>query len=343
VSPAMRKILVTLLAVVALVGAACGNDNKSKKAAAPTGPQTYVVDVDAAAPPQFQISNYFPSALTVHPGDTIEFQNKSAGYPHTVTFGIKPDQSNRPAPVNAKGEENPLNFGSCFTDSDPTPALTACPTPSNPAAPPTYAGKGFWHSGVMFSNQAAFPKSITLKLSDSIADGTYTYLCVLHAFMGGVITVAKNGDRLTPTAVRAKAEVASAKAIADANALKPPAATPGNVTAGFGDRITAVNVYDPGTITIKAGETVTWKNAATYEPHTVTFKSPYNTPGEPGVNVPHGDKSGGTYSGGFTNSGFFGAAPFFPISTFSLKFAKAGTYDYVCAIHPGMKGTVTVT
>lgn len=31
-----------------------------------------------------------------------------------------------------------------------------------------------------------------------------------------------------------------------------------------------------------------------------------------------------------------------PISSFTLKFEKAGTYGYICAIHPWMAGTVTV-
>jgi plastocyanin len=340
----MRKILLILMAAVALVGAACGNDSKDKdkaKVAAPTGAQSYVVDVDAAAPPQFQVSAYYPGALTVHPGDTIDFQSKSVGNPHTITFGIKADQSNRPAPVTAKGEENPVTFAPCFTDSDATPSLTECPTPSNPAAPPPYAGKGFWHSGVIAS-QPPFSKSVKLTLSDSIADGTYSYLCLLHRFMAGTIKVDKAADRATPAAVAASAVTASSRAIAAATLLKPPAATAGSVAAGWGDNVTAVQAYDPATVTVKAGETVTWKTASPYEPHTVTFKSPYKTPGDPGAIAPHGDKSGGTYTGGFTSSGLFGAPPF-PSDTFSLKFPKAGTYEYVCTIHPGMKGAVTVT
>ena len=31
-----------------------------------------------------------------------------------------------------------------------------------------------------------------------------------------------------------------------------------------------------------------------------------------------------------------------PGATFQHKFAKAGTYDYVCTVHPGMKGSVLV-
>jgi plastocyanin len=338
----MRKILFILVAVLALVGAACGNDDNDKAAEGPTGPQTYTVDADAAAPPQYQVSTYFPGALTVHPGDTIEFQAKSVGNPHTITFGIKADNSNRPAPVDAQGKENPLLFAPCFTDTEATTTMNSCPTPANPAAAPAYAGKGFWSTGAI-SNAAPLPKSAKLTLADSIPDGTYTYMCMLHPFMAGSIKVDKDAERLTPTAARAEADAASAKAITNANALKPPAATAGTVTAGWGDRITVVQGFDPAVITIKAGETVTWKNATAYEPHTVTFKSPYKTPGDEGIPAPHGDKSGSSYTGGFTSSGFIGPAPFFPSSTFSLKFTKAGTYDYVCAIHPGMAGKVTVT
>ncbi len=333
----MRKILVSLLTIIALVGTACGDDDDD--ASAPDGPQSYVVDVDAAAPPQFQISSYFPGAITVHPGDTIDFQAKSLGHPHTVTFGIKADQSNRPSPETAEA----LVFAPCFTEADLAPGATACPSEANPAAPPAYSGKGFWQSGVIANSGPPFAKSIKLKLSDTIADGDYNYLCTLHAFMGGQIKVDRNAERLTPAAVRTAAAPAAAKAITDAQALKPPAATPGVVTTDWGDRITAVMSYDPAAISIKAGGTVTWKNVSPYEPHTVTFKSPFKTPGDAGTSIPAGDKSGSSYSGGFTNSGFFGAAPFFPAATFSLRFPRAGKYDYVCAIHPGMAGSVTVT
>ena len=181
----MRKVLVILLATVALVAAACGNDKKdnNSKAKDPGGAQTYEVDVDAAAPPQFQVSTYFPGLLAVHPGDTIEFQSKSVGNPHTITFGIKADNSNAPAPADAQGKENPILFAPCFTDSDPSPTLTSCPTPANPTAPPAYAGKGFWHSGAISNAGAPFLKSVKLTLANNIPNGTYGYRCMLHAFM----------------------------------------------------------------------------------------------------------------------------------------------------------------
>jgi amicyanin len=71
--------------------------------------------------------------------------------------------------------------------------------------------------------------------------------------------------------------------------------------------------FDPSEVTIKAGDTVTWTNDDSVG-HDVTgddFKS-----GEPGA-LQNGD-------------------------TFEHKFDKAGTFDYVCTVHPGMKGSVVV-
>ena len=60
--------------------------------------------------------------------------------------------------------------------------------------------------------------------------------------------------------------------------------------------------------------------------------------------MPLGVASGGMYTGGATSSGIFGPKPYpFPADSFSLKLSKAGTYDYVCVLHPGMKGAVSVT
>ena len=339
----MRKTFVILIVGALFAAGACGKSNKSSSSAkGPTGPQTYEVNADAAAPQQ--IATYFPGVLSVRPGDTIVFSNKSNEAPHTITLGIKADNSNRVPPVTQKGEENPVAFGPCFTDTDPSPTMTTCPTPSNPASPPEFAGKGFWNSGVLAPAVAPTGNKITLKLASTIAPGDYSVVCLLHPFMASTLkVVAKDTDRKTPAAAQAEATSASTKAVADAAKVQAPSAAAGNVTTGYGDRIVSVNLFAPATLSVKVGDTVTWQDGNPYEPHTVTFKSPYKSPQEAGALAPHGDKSGGTYSGGFTSSGIIGPAPFFPGNTFSLKFAKAGTYDYICILHDGMKGTVTVT
>jgi plastocyanin len=69
--------------------------------------------------------------------------------------------------------------------------------------------------------------------------------------------------------------------------------------------------FNPGTITVKAGTTVTWTNTGVT--HTVTSNT------------------------GLFDSGHLGTG-----DTFTFTFSKAGTYAYHCAIHSSMKGEITV-
>ncbi len=72
--------------------------------------------------------------------------------------------------------------------------------------------------------------------------------------------------------------------------------------------------FNPGTVTIKAGETITWTNSDT-APHTVTDIS--------------GPES-------------FKSDPVAPGGSFSHTFTKPGKYTYKCSIHPTMNGVVVV-
>ena len=72
--------------------------------------------------------------------------------------------------------------------------------------------------------------------------------------------------------------------------------------------------YAPGDITVAAGDTVTWTNSDT-APHTVT-----STGGGP-LDSPTMQKG----------------------DTWSFTFTQAGSYPFYCAVHPDMKGSVTVT
>lgn len=70
------------------------------------------------------------------------------------------------------------------------------------------------------------------------------------------------------------------------------------------------NVFEPETVEISVGDTVTWEWLGS-EPHNVSaddFKSDIQQEG-----------------------------------TFEQAFPQAGTYEYVCTVHPGMEGTVEVT
>lgn len=79
----------------------------------------------------------------------------------------------------------------------------------------------------------------------------------------------------------------------------------------------AVNIdgfaFAPATLNVKAGSTVTWTNKDE-DPHTVVA-------------------GGGTFRSQALGSG----------GVYTFTFPAAGTFDYICSIHPFMHGTVVVT
>lgn len=81
--------------------------------------------------------------------------------------------------------------------------------------------------------------------------------------------------------------------------------------------------FNPPTLTVKAGTTVTWTNSD-QTAHTVTSDAP--GPGStPTTPVPE-----------------FTSKPLNPGQSYQHKFDKAGTYKYHCSIHPYLKGEVIV-
>lgn len=95
--------------------------------------------------------------------------------------------------------------------------------------------------------------------------------------------------------------------------------------------------FYPSNLTIDAGDTVK-ATFPTAEPHTLTFLGSRSAPPsvfDPTNATPAG---GGSYDGStYTSSGFLSQG-----GTYSLTFPKAGTYTYLCLIHPGMQGTIVV-
>lgn len=87
--------------------------------------------------------------------------------------------------------------------------------------------------------------------------------------------------------------------------------------------------YEPQEITISVGERVRWQNVGNIAHTVTTDPSKVADPG--GVSVPSGVEP--------WDSGLLGAD-----ATFSRRFRKAGTYQYVCIPHEGarMVGTVVV-
>jgi plastocyanin len=86
-------------------------------------------------------------------------------------------------------------------------------------------------------------------------------------------------------------------------------------TGGGGSTVQVVMLnrsYDPGTVTVKVGDTVTWLNQDPLQ-HDV-----------------------------IAENGEFKSELFDEGETFTFTFTAAGTYPYFCSIHAGMEGTVIV-
>ena len=103
----------------------------------------------------------------------------------------------------------------------------------------------------------------------------------------------------------------------DTTTSTPASAATTAAAASSGDvvEIHAKNIlFNPDSVTVKVGQTVKWINDDSID-HTVTAKS--------GADFDSPLKGGG--------------------GTFEFKATKAGTIDYVCTIHTGQSGTITVT
>ena len=284
----------------------------------------------------------------VRPGDSITYDNRSSNDIHTVTFGVKDDRSDSPPTVLKTRQANPAVFGPCYTTQPARPDVT-CPPPT--AGAPEYKGKGFWNSGVIMPPvlpPEAGPKTTTVKLAADIAPGQYTVTCLLHPNMKATVAVVgSDAERQSSAEIAAAADKELGEVKAQGMGIATPApATVANgaaVVAGWGDKITAVNRFNPETVSIKAGQTVTWKTVSEWMPHTVSFQPPFKSPAEPNALIATGVKSGGKFAGGVSHSGIFGPPPDGQTETFTLTFTKAGQYAYLCLLHPGMAGTVEVS
>ena len=124
-------------------------------------------------------------------------------------------------------------------------------------------------------------------------------------------------NQTMPAPQRSGAVVASrdTPAAVVANTVTSGQTTAGSDTMAAGETVT-VRIsgmrFEPASITVKPGTTVTWIHESSM-PHTVSSQS-------------GGPSSSTLYNG----------------QSFSHTFDTAGRYDYLCGLHPSMKGSVMV-
>jgi plastocyanin len=350
-------------AVVAAIGAAaliagCGGStgtpvNAPSSTQSSSGPTPLTVDAGGVDPahPLYDMLAFYPSTISAHAGDTLRILNPTKATPHTVTFGVLPDHSNQPQLITPGVGFTAVSGGPCISTQPVTATTTTCPgapagapppapagtPPSEVTLPGAFGGQPFFNSGVFVGGQ-----TIVLPLAADVRPGAYRFICLLHPTMAATLTVVpasspiQSADALTSAADR-QLSADQADAAAAAARVATPAA--GSVQAGAVGKEETINQFFPSTLTVSAGQTVTWRDDG-YEPHVIVLGRTI-TPEDPLVFGAPTLPPGSAYAGGLAVSGLIGGKPF-PSDTYALRFTTAGSYPYTCAIHPGMSGVITV-
>ncbi len=315
----MKKRFTAILAIFVLMFSLMGN-----VATAEEKPQTWEVTVGSGTTDGASLDSMFPKVIYVHEGDTIKFTNKSPFAPHTVTFM---------ANLKDAPEEELMNIN---------PMVPSAKDGSS------YDGELFLNSGVLLKDQSY---SVTFTKT-----GVLEYLCIFHPMMTGTVVVVPKSVKI-PSAQQmketAEAEVNDLAEQADAlkhanHSAQHSKNSDGTITyqigLGAGHSGFTLNKMLPEVVYVSEDDTVEWLNNNHYEIHFVTFNKPeelqfFTETGDfnPAFMAPTG---GNTFNGtGFTNSGLIEAQ-----GKYSLKFTKAGTYEYECYLHSGdkMKGKIVV-
>jgi plastocyanin len=298
--------------------------------------------------------DFFPHALTVRQGDTVEWQGMSIGF-HSIDVPKRggPDlQLILPTGATASGLNdfagNPFWFNG-------RPNLGFNPQLSAASGPKAYNGSTRADSGLPLGPSKPYKLKFT-------KPGTYVYFCDVHYDMRGIIVVKAN-SKGTLTATQESAAIAAQQKrdLKIAKGLDKTKITGNRVSLGVGgkDSVEVLAMF-PRTLRVHSGATVSFAMPTlTGETHTATFGPasylkpladsfggptptatavyPSSPPGT-ALQVP------GTHGNGFANAGALdrdGATPLPPGAKFT--FTAPGTYQFVCLIHPFMRGTVVVS
>lgn len=310
---------------------------------------------------------FYPDRVEIAQGSTLRV--KIAGF-HNVAFvpkGQRPPAFAGPDPANPVAEtKDAAGAAFWFTGQ---PRIVVDPRVVFPQGPKEIDGSTFAGSGVAAEGTA--PKPYAVKMTGK--PGSYRFICSLHPGMKLAVTVKAKGARVASArddARRAKAQYAAAiKKVKRLAAAKPPAGA--TVKAGNDAGTIAFFGFRNAKPTIKAGQAVTFKMSETStEIHNVAFGpvdylealsrrfiAPVPGPGglpvftlapeviypsdPPGASVA---VDGANHGNGFFNTGLLDTDKASPSPDRAVvRFAKAGTYGYMCNVHPSMRGTVTVT
>jgi plastocyanin len=307
---------------------------------------------------ELAINDFFRRQVTVRAGDSVRW--RVAGF-HNIVF---PKRGERPPPFLAPDPSTPYS-GVLDAAGQPfffngQPRITVDPRSAFPQGGRSYDGSALTGSGLPSEPprpyQLRFPKT-----------GRYTYYCTIHPGMRGTVRVVAKRRRI-PSAAQDRAAAArqlrtARRRAAQLEDVEPPAAT----IRGGSDRAPVAWLrFFPQTLEVAAGQPVRLEVPSRQEIHTFSFgPQPYleeivrnliapapNPAGPPTLVLdgrvvfpsdppplrPYGGEGHGN---GFFSTGVLGSGT--PAGTsMTIAFSRAGSYRYICLIHPEMVGTVNV-
>ncbi len=148
-------------------------------------------------------------------------------------------------------------------------------------------------------------------------NNTIVVIVVVLLVLGGGYYLLTKGSGAAPTETPTTTSEATVPATSNETTSTTTTTTTTTTTA-VSPTVSLVSIqnysFNPSPLTVKTGTKVTWTNNDSV-PHTVTSDS----------------------------AGVFNSAPIPPGQSFSYTFTAPGTVSYHCAIHPMMKGSVTVS
>lgn len=297
---------------------------------------------------------FFSQRVTIHTGDSVSFQIN--GF-HDIDL---PGESGKGLPtiLPSGGLVSGVKdfAGNPFWFNGKVPSLGLNPALLTPSGPKTYDGTNRILSGLPLGP----PKPLKVTFTKA---GTYKFYCDIHPGMVGFVVVKPHG-RAVPSAKQDAAErdrefrqyVKTFARLAHRRVAKLTVSL-GEAGPGGAELFQMF----PNRLRVKAGSVVTFSmSPGTFEAHTATFgpagylknlaaglfRSPSPTqisayPSSPGQPIPLAPNSHGN---GFANTGTLDRDRNTPVGpTSRIRFTKAGTYHFICVIHPDMKGTIVVT
>ena len=309
-------------------------------------------------PKDLVVNDFFRRAVTIHQGDSVRWQFR--GF-HNVVIPrrgqrppafIAPNASAPYAGVNDEGGQ-PFWFNG-------QPRLELGATTLNKQGGSSYDGSALTASGIALGE----PKPYTVRFTRR---GSFTYYCTIHPGMRGTVRVVARGQRIPSAAQDRRAAAAQlARAKRTARRLARPD-IPARTISGGSDRGTVNYLrFFPRRLTIDAGQTVRFTVPSKQEPHTLSVgpKAYLENLGENALAPPAGSPppplvadgraffpsdppptlpafDGTNHGNGFISTGALGGGQ--EQTRSSIRFTKAGTYDFFCLIHPEeMQGQITV-